>query len=249
MTSTEPSPPPDPNLPPLLPHSAPVPPDWEFNPDGTVNLPDYPPHVPESQFDTSQGVPRSALDGIHGTTDDEPVLWKPSFPGDLPPYWMHDYYEDPNNPGVWYPDHRPSPPGSTHPAAYHADQKPPGDEKDADQAGRGDGHLNVNPADLHKAADDYAELRARAAAIGPQAVDEVNRIIATHGVMGYPVAVGVVAGLARRQAQVEAKAAQFGVYSERFTEHGATYVSEDKAGAARMGGMEFESVGFKSSGP
>src|SRR4029077_10502400 len=78
-----------------------------------------------------------------------------------------------------------------------------------------------------------AELQIAAAAIGPQAVDEVNRIIATHGAMGYPVAVGVVAGLARRQAQVEGKAADFGVYAARFREHAAIYQTGDLEGAAR----------------
>ena len=40
-----------------------------------------PPYIPESQFDTSQGMPRSTLDGIHGTTGDDPVRWAPSHPG------------------------------------------------------------------------------------------------------------------------------------------------------------------------
>ena len=33
------------------------------NPDGTYQVPQYPPYIPESQFDTSQGMPRSTLDG------------------------------------------------------------------------------------------------------------------------------------------------------------------------------------------
>ena len=198
------------------------------NPDGTFQVPQYPPYIPESQFDTSQGVPRSALDGIHGTTGDDPVRWSPSHPGELPPYWTKDYVQDKGDPGLWWPDKRPSPPGETHPAAFHGrdDQKP-------DQNGAGAGKLDVNPADLHNVADQYAELQTAAAAIGPQAVDEVNRIIATHGAMGYPVAVGVVAGLARRQARVEGKAADFGVYAARFREHAATYQTGDLEGAAR----------------
>ena len=63
---------------------------------------------------------------------------------------------------------------------------------------------------MSRAADGYTELQTAAAAINPQAVDEVNLIIATHGPMGYPVAVGVVAGLARRQVPLEAKAAAEG---------------------------------------
>jgi hypothetical protein len=142
---------------------------------------------------------------------------------------MNKYVQDRNDPNLWWPDHRPEPPGQTHPAAYH------GDKKNPDQtAGNGDGHLNVNPADLRQAADNYAELQARAAAISPQAVEEVNRIIATHGPMGYPAAVGIVTGLARREAQLAAKSADFGQYSERFNEHAATYVGEDAEGAARI---------------
>lgn len=66
-------------------------------------------------------------------------------------------------------------------------------------------YLNANPADLLNAADDYIELQTRAAAISPQAVEEVPRIIASHGPMGYPVAVGIVTSLARRQAALDAK--------------------------------------------
>jgi hypothetical protein len=111
----------------------------------------------------------------------------------------------------------------------HQDKKQPGQA-----GGNGDGKLDVNPADLHKAVEDYAELAARAAAISPRAVDEVNRIMATHGPMGYPAAVGIVAGLAAREAQVNAKAADFTAYAQRFTEHAATFVGEDAAAAARM---------------
>jgi hypothetical protein len=143
----------------------------------------------------------------------------------LPPYWTKDYVQDKGDPNLWWPDHRPSPPGETHPAAYHGK-----DDKNPDG---GPGKLDVNPADLNNVAGQYAELQTAAAAIGPQAVDEVNRIIASHGAMGYPVAVGVVAGLARRQAQVEGKAADFGRYAERFNEHAAAYQSGDLEGATR----------------
>lgn len=94
--------------------------------------------------------------------------------------------------------------------------------------------LDVNPADLRNVADQYTQLQMAAASIGPQAVDEVNRIIASHGPMGYPVAVGVVAGLARRQAVLEKKAADFGVYSTRFEEHAAAYETGDREGADRL---------------
>jgi Excreted virulence factor EspC, type VII ESX diderm len=93
--------------------------------------------------------------------------------------------------------------------------------------------LNVNPADLQRVAGDYAEIQAHAAAVGPQTVEEVRRIIATHGPMGYPVALGVATGLARRQAALDAQAARFGEHSQRFTEHAATYATEDRDAAHR----------------
>ena len=76
-------------------------------PDGPLEVPQYPPYIPESQFDASQGMPRSTLDGIHGTTGDEPVRWSPSHQGELPPYWMNDYVQDKTDPNLWWPDKRP----------------------------------------------------------------------------------------------------------------------------------------------
>jgi Excreted virulence factor EspC, type VII ESX diderm len=115
-----------------------------------------------------------------------------------------------------------------------------GDKKTPDQGGHG--QLNVNPADLNNVADQYAELAARATAISPQAVVEVQRITATHGAMGHPVAVGIATSLARRQSAVEAKAAQFGVYSDRFNEHAAAYMTGDADGAAMISGIDFDSA-------
>jgi hypothetical protein len=96
-------------------------------------------------------------------------------------------------------------------------------------------HLDVDPADLLRAAGDYTDLQLRAAAIGPKAVEEVQRIIATHGPIGYPLAVGVVAGLARRQADLDTKATHFGRYSQRFTEHAAAYRDQDLQNARNYG--------------
>lgn len=188
-------------------------------PDTTPKAPDGKPGDP---------MPRSTLDGIHGTRDDDPVRWHPSHPGELPPYWMNKYVQDKNDPDLWWPDKRPEAPGSTHPASYD----PKKDGKKSDDAGAGGKKLDVNPADLNNVSAQYADLQRQAAAIGPQAVEEVNRIIASHGAMGYPVAVGVVAGLAKKQAEMEAKAVQFGVYAGRFNEHAATYMGQDAAGVA-----------------
>lgn len=96
------------------------------------------------------------------------------------------------------------------------------------------GPAQRQPADLLKVADDYAELAHRAAVIGPQTTEEVNRIIASHGPMGYPVAVGIATGMAPREAQVTTKSADFTEYSQRFTEHAATYQSVDAEAAERL---------------
>lgn len=101
------------------------------------------------------------------------------------------------------------------------------------------GQLNVEPADLTRVADEYSSLHTAAAAIGPQVTDEVHRVIATHGPMGYPVAVGIVSSMARRQAALDAKAADFSVYSERFLEHAAAYRDADHAGAQRFDALDF----------
>ena len=53
---------------------------------------------------------------------------------------------------------------------------------------------------------------------------------------------GIVAGLARRQAPLEAKAAQFGEYAARFNEHIATYSSADHEGATRFDAIIPEGV-------
>lgn len=75
--------------------------------------------------------------------------------------------------------------------------------------------------------------------VGAQAVDEVHRIIASHGLIGYPVAVGVVTGLARRQAALQSKAADFEQYSERFLEHAAAYHDGDHQGAEHFQALDF----------
>ncbi len=109
-------------------------------------------------------------------------------------------------------------------------------------------HLDVNPGDLLGVADEYAELQARALAIGPRVVEEVERIIATHGAMGYPAALGIVVGLAREQAAVDMKAAHFGQYSQRFIEHAATYASEDLQAAKTYGALTDTPIDVPISG-
>lgn len=227
MTNAEPTPPP----------RIPLGPPGSDDGDGISMSPLWPtvtPQAPQQPVDTSH-LPESTLDGIHGTRADDPMRWSPSHPGELPPYWTKDYVQDKGDPDLWWPDHHPLPPGQVRPASYD----PTNDGKNADDAAGQGKKLDVTPEDLTNVAGEYADLQRQAAAIGPQAVEEVNRIIATHGAMGYPVAVGVVAGLARKQAPMDAKIAQFGVYSERFHEHRAAYEGQDAAGAAGYQQVQF----------
>lgn len=95
--------------------------------------------------------------------------------------------------------------------------------------------LNVNPADLLCTADAYTELAARAAQISPQVAAEVQRIADTHGPMGFPAAIGIAVGLANAEEPLNAKVAAFQTYSQRFTEHAATYTAQDHEAAQRYG--------------
>ena len=195
-------------------------------------LPPYPYPLPVlssgTPADTSSGMTRSTLDNLHG---DQGVVLQPKgepLGPTLDPHGpdMTQPY-GPSNPDlarVWVPDPRPPAPGQVLPAAAKGDATSPG-------SSGGDGHLDVNPADLYQAADDYTELAARVAAISPRAAEELQRIIATHGVMGYPAAVGIAANLTAQEAALTGKAADFTRHAERFTEHAATYVTTDAQGA------------------
>lgn len=99
--------------------------------------------------------------------------------------------------------------------------------------------LNVNPADLLRAADAYADLAAQAARISPLAAAEVQRIADTHGPMGYPAAVGIAAGLANAQGPLLAKIGDFTTYTQRLTEAAATYTTTDGAVATPFDSLTF----------
>lgn len=96
--------------------------------------------------------------------------------------------------------------------------------------------LNVNPADLLRTAEVYNSLAERVAALPPQASAEAQRVADTHGPMGYPAALGISTGLANAEEPVNAKAADFQRYSQRFIEHAATYTGEDQEAAQRYRG-------------
>lgn len=104
--------------------------------------------------------------------------------------------------------------------------------------------LNVNPAQLLDAAGDYAELSARVTQLSPQALTEVQRISDSHGLIGYPTAIGLAAGLAKAEQPVLNKAADFQDYSQRLTEHAATYTSQDGRAA-----RDTKSVGYHIDRP
>ena len=95
--------------------------------------------------------------------------------------------------------------------------------------------LDVNPADLLRSAAAYSELASRVAELSPRAVAEVERIAATHGPMGFPAVAGIAAGMANAEGPLNAKVADFQTYSQRFTEHAATYVGEDREAASQYG--------------
>jgi hypothetical protein len=95
----------------------------------------------------------------------------------------------------------------------------------------GMGHLDVNPGQLLAAAAGYDELSARIALLSPQATTEVQRIADSHGLIGYPTALGIAAGLADAEQPVMTKAADFQTYSQNLTEHAATYTDQDQRGA------------------
>ena len=92
--------------------------------------------------------------------------------------------------------------------------------------------LDVDPAALVAVAGQYEELAARAGVVMPQVAVEVAKVAQTHGAIGYPVAVGLAAGMARQEPKFTALVAEFVARGARFTEHAATYLGEDAAAAA-----------------
>lgn len=147
------TPTPDPTLPPYpAPSHYPQIP----GPDGvTPEVPQYPPYIPEQDMNTSSGMPRSTLDGIH---DDGGVVIKQ--PGELGPWsppMEPPYTESPPGSGVWVPDHRPYPPGSVRPAAWSGEGAKEADAADAalqrtrDALNQADQGLGQNIIDAHTA--------------------------------------------------------------------------------------------------
>lgn len=102
------------------------------------------------------------------------------------------------------------------------------------------GHLDVNPADLLKVADGYAEHATRMGQVPPRLAEQLERVAATHGPMGFPAAFAIGQGIAAKAPEVAAKGADFVQYSQNFATHSGTYVSEDQAGAGRIQAVDFK---------
>lgn len=216
------------------------PPAEPYSPPAT--LPPYPPYINERQLDTTH-LPESTLEKLHS---DDGVIITP--PGQTlgPPPLPHgpDYTQSPIDPHVWYPDKRPLAPGSTVPAGYHSGSSPSGDSGGTQDAGKhhpangsgdGAGHLDVRPEDLLNAADDYSQLAAQLKTLSPQAAAEVQRIIDTHGPMGYPAALGIAQSLAAHEGKIDAKSGDLLRNAQRLTEHARAYSGQDADLAADFG--------------
>jgi hypothetical protein len=189
MTNPEPTPPPQPTPPITYPAGPPedlqpfpMAPEGHPGPDGTWQVPQYPPYIPESQFDTSQGMPRSTLDGIHGTGDDEPMRWKPSYPGELPPFWMNEYVQDQNDPDLWWPDKRPDAPGSVHPAGHKDKTDQPGDANNTHTAA---GVFEVDYGHLEGLAQSHDDNAGKVSDWAQAEPGFADQLLETHGKVAY----------------------------------------------------------------
>lgn len=108
--------------------------------------------------------------------------------------------------------------------------------------------LNVDPSSLERVAGAYSDLAARMTTIQPQAAAEIQRVIESHGPIGYPTAVGITAALTNADGPLQAKIADFHTYAGRFTEHAQTYTRQDAAAARQLYAIQFQGTPGISSG-
>lgn len=151
-----------PETPTLEPYPYPTP--MPTGPNGSV--PQYPPYIPEQDMNTSSGMPRSTLDGIH---DDGGVIIKQ--PGELgPPHYPMGprYTESPDGSGVWVPDQRPYPPGSVLPAGWSG--------KGAEEAEATDAALRKTRDALNQADQGLAQSITDAHSADAQSKAQLQRI-------------------------------------------------------------------------
>ena len=215
MTSPEPTPSPDPT-PPLLPPASPYPDDWTFGPDGSVTLPNYPPYVPESQFDTSQGMPRSTLDGIHGTDGADVKYWSPSQPGELPPYWSLDYKEV--SPGVWV---RRGPEDYLHSP----------DDVRPSRPSSSDGALKVETGELRRAASEHGQRQQQWQDVAANPPNDPDALATSWGVIAHPATESLRASNATRTATANAIATEHSTLAAKLQAAADRYDGTDESGA------------------
>jgi hypothetical protein len=158
------TPTPDPTLPP---YPAPTYSPQIPGPDGTApEVPQYPPYIPEQGMNTSSGMPRSTLDGIHD--DGDVVVQKPGELGPSSPPMEPPYTEAPPGSGVWVPDHRPYPPGSVRPAGWSG--------KAAEEADATDASLRKTREAMNQADQGLAQNITDAHAADAQSKTQLQRI-------------------------------------------------------------------------
>ena len=174
---------PDPTLPPYpaRTYSPPIP-----GPDARPEVPQYLPYIPGQDMNTSSGMPRSTLDGIH---DDGGVVIKK--PGELVPSSSPTeppYTESPPGSGVWVPDQRPYPPGSVRPAGWTG--------KAAEEADATDASLRKTRGALNQADQGLAQRISAAHTSDAQSKTQLHRFqqeIRT-GVAAMQPSLGTAAG-------------------------------------------------------
>ncbi|WP_188112839.1 type VII secretion target [Mycobacterium simiae] len=162
--------------------------------DGRWQVPQYPPYIPEPQFDTSQGMPRSTLDDIHGTEDDM-AYWSPSYPGELPPYWTTGYKQI--APGVWK---------KLGPGDSVLGQTYPASNVTGEHAKSGKDVFAVDYRQLEALAQTHDEHAGRVAQWADTENDFADRLLATHGKVAYATYLNVKGFNESRQTQAGAYA-------------------------------------------
>ena len=162
-------------------YSPPIP-----GPDARPEVPQYLPYIPGQDMNTSSGMPRSTLDGIH---DDGGVVIKK--PGELVPSSSPTeppYTEAPPGSGVWVPDQRPYPPGSVRPAGWTG--------KAAEEADATDASLRKTREALNQADQGLAQRISAAHTSDAQSKTQLHRFqqeIRT-GVAAMQPSLGTAAG-------------------------------------------------------
>lgn len=227
------TPTPDPTLPPYpAPGYSPQIP----GPDGVVpEVPQYPPYIPEQDMNTSSGMPRSTLDGIH---DDGGVVIKE--PGELGPWsppMEPPYTESPPGSGVWVPDHRPYPPGSVRPAGWSG--------QGAEEADAADASLRKTREALNQADQGLAQTITAAHTADAQSTMALQRIQQeiTVGVAAMQPSLGTAAGREQLAEFLDRKASE-----AKQVARNAQEMSTRLASNLQTVGHHFEST-LTASGP